>query len=153
MILYLSLASSNNAIYMLSSKTIMDHSASTTERPQSYVSVHALSGGHFTLPEYQFVTPVSRDARKSVPSLAFLIQHRNLNTSKTTRIVFDLGLRRDPSRYPTPIQKHIETRQPITTQPDVTASLAQGGLKPEDIDYVIYSHVCSLHLRPRPIPH
>ena len=29
----------------------------------------------------------------------------------------------------------------MTTLPDVTASLAAGGLKPDDIDYVVYSHV------------
>jgi hypothetical protein len=108
------------------------------------VSVYALSGGHFTLPEYQFVHPISRDARKSVPSLAFLIQHHNSSTGQVTRIVFDLGLRRDVKRYAAPIQKHIETRQPLTTNPDVTKSLAKGGLKPADIDYVIYSHVCRL---------
>jgi len=105
------------------------------------VTVHALSCGHFSLPEYQFVHPVSRDARRTVPSLAFLIQHYNRSTKKTTRIVFDLGLRRDIKRYAPPIQKHVETRQPMSTDPDVTKSLARGGLVPEDIDYVIYSHV------------
>jgi hypothetical protein len=106
------------------------------------VSVHALDCGHFTLPEYQFVHPISRDARKHVPSLAFLIQHQNSYTRQITRIVFDLGLRRDIKRYAAPIQKHIETRQPLTTDPDVTKSLARGGLQSLDIDYVIYSHVC-----------
>ncbi|KAH8712125.1 AhpD-like protein [Phaeosphaeriaceae sp. PMI808] len=105
------------------------------------LSVHALSCGHFTLPEYQFVHPTPRDARKSVPSLAFLIQHCNPSTGKTTRIIFDLGLRRDVKRYATPIQRHIETRQPMKTDPDVTKSLANGGLKPTDIDFVFYSHV------------
>ena len=105
------------------------------------VTVHALSCGHFSLPEYQFVHPVSRDARRTVPSLGFLIQHYNRNTKKTTRIVFDLGLRRDIKRYAPPIQKHVETRQPMSIDPDVTKSLAKGGLVPEDIDYVIYSHV------------
>jgi hypothetical protein len=105
------------------------------------VSVHALDCGHFSLPEYQFIHPVSRDARKTVPSLAFLIQHRNDATGKVTRIVFDLGLRRDIKRYAPPIQKHVETRQPMTTDPDVVKSLAKGGLKPDDIDYILYSHV------------
>jgi hypothetical protein len=124
-----------------------DHTQSNV-RPNSQedvvkatLSVHALSCGHFTLPEYQFVHPVSKDARKSVPSLAFLIQHRDFSTGKTTRIVFDLGLRRDPKRYAAPIQKHIETRQPMNTDPDVTKSLARGGLSPTDIDFVLYSHV------------
>lgn len=112
-----------------------------SRRGLATVSVHALSGGHFTLPEYQFVHPVSKDARKTVPSLCFLIQHQNRNTGQITRIVFDLGLRKDTSKYAPPIQKHVATRQPMTTLPDVTESLAQGGLTPQDIDYVIYSHV------------
>jgi hypothetical protein len=107
------------------------------------VTLHALSAGHFTLPEWQFIHPVSRSARKTVPSLAFLVQHHDPNnTPKTTRIVFDLGLRRDVTRYYPPIQKHIETRQPLTTEPDIVKSLEKGGLAPEDVDYVIYSHVC-----------
>lgn len=106
------------------------------------VTVHALSCGHFTLPEYQFVHPASKDARKTVPSLGFLIQHQSATTGKLTRIVFDLGLRRDTKRYAEPIQRHVTTRQPMTTDPDVVMSLAKGGLKPDDIDYVIYSHVC-----------
>lgn len=107
------------------------------------VSVHALSCGRFTLPEYQFVQPVSQDARRTVPSLGFLIEHCNPDTGRLTRIVFDLGLRRNLKRYAPPIQKHVETRQPMTTDPDVTESLAKGGLTPADIDYVIYSHVCT----------
>lgn len=105
------------------------------------VSVHALSCGHFTLPEHQFVKPSSLEERRTVPSLAFLIQHEDSNTGRKTRILFDLGLRRDLKRYPLPIQKHTENRRPITTEPDVTSNLARGGLTPKVIDYVIYSHV------------
>lgn len=127
--------------------------ASTFSSDLASVSVHVLSGGHFSLPEYQFVHPVARDARRTVPSLAFLIQHCNAISGKTTRIVFDLGLRRDIKRYATPIQKHIETRRPISTDPDVTRSLANGGLTPGDIDYVIYSHVHWDHVgEPRDFP-
>ncbi|KAG9185107.1 3-hydroxyisobutyrate dehydrogenase [Alternaria panax] len=123
-----------------------------TTKP-AVVTVHALSCGHFSLPEYQFVHPVSRDARRTVPSLAFLVQHYNHSTEKWTRIVFDLGLRRDVKRYAPAIQKHVETRQPMSTNPDVIKSLARGGLAPEDIDYVIYSHVHWDHIgEPRDFP-
>lgn len=108
---------------------------------EATVEVHALQAGHFSLPERFFVHPASETARRSVPSLSFLIIHQNQVTNRTTRIVFDLGLRRNENRYPVPIQKHIESRQPLTTSPDVTQSLAAGGLSPKDIDYVIYSHV------------
>ncbi|KAJ4157804.1 hypothetical protein NW754_009454 [Fusarium falciforme] len=107
----------------------------------STVQVHALSGGRFTLPETQFVSPASSTARKTVPSLCFLIHHAPPTTGKTTRIVFDLGVRRDPSRYSEPIRRHIATRKPLTTDPDVVKSLKLGGLTPDDVDYVIYSHV------------
>lgn len=107
------------------------------------VSVHALSCGHFTLPEHQFVKPSTLSARRTVPSLAFLIQH-TASSGETTRIVFDLGLRADLHRYPPPIQKHTENRRPIATKPDVVQNLARGGLAPDDIDYVVYSHVRDL---------
>ncbi|KAK4239523.1 Metallo-hydrolase/oxidoreductase [Achaetomium macrosporum] len=105
------------------------------------VQVHALSGGHFTLPEEQFIRPATPGARKTVPSLCFLIEHTGLSTGVKTRIVFDLGLRRDIDRYSQPIRRHIATRQPLTTDPDVVKSLASGGLRPEDIDFIIFSHV------------
>jgi hypothetical protein len=109
--------------------------------PLVTVSVHALSCGHFTLPEHQFVHPVSGDARKSVPSLVFLIEHHHYITAKVTRVLFDLGLRKDTKRYPSPIQKHIKTRQPMITEPDIIENLSKGGLGPDDIDLIIYSHV------------
>jgi glyoxylase-like metal-dependent hydrolase (beta-lactamase superfamily II) len=112
-------------------------------KPQAVVTVHALSAGHFTLPERFFVVPNSLTATRTVPSLAFLIQHSSATEHhpKTTRLLFDLGLRREPSAYSAPIRKHISTRQPMSTSPDVVASLAQGGLAPSDIDYVVLSHV------------
>lgn len=113
---------------------------------EATVEVYALQAGHFSLPERFFVHPASETARRTVPSLSFLIVHQNQQSGRTTRIVFDLGLRRDINRYPAPIQKHVETRQPMTTLPDVTASLAAGGLTPDDIDYVIYSHVSVLSM-------
>ena len=113
---------------------------------QANVQVDALQAGHLTLPERFFVHPASETARRTVPSLAFLIQHQDNETGHLTRILLDLGLRRTVERYPEPIQKHIQTRQPLTTDPDVTKSLAAGGLAPGDIDFVIYSHV---HVRPQ----
>ncbi|KAK8201961.1 hypothetical protein M8818_005486 [Zalaria obscura] len=118
------------------------------------VTVHALSAGHLTLPEGHFVYPSSATARNTVPSLSFLIQHDNPSTGNPTRIVFDLGLRRDVNRYSEPIRRHAATREPLATQPDVVKSLAKGGLTPDDIDYVIYSHVHWDHIgEPRDFTH
>ncbi|KAL4892218.1 beta-lactamase-like protein [Aspergillus ambiguus] len=106
------------------------------------VTVHALDAGSLTLPERLFVTPANdENARKTVPSLSFLIQHTSLVDGKTTRLIFDLGIRRDPSLYSQPIYKHALTRQPLLGHPDVVESLGRGGLKPSDIDLVILSHV------------
>ncbi|KAK0629395.1 beta-lactamase-like protein [Bombardia bombarda] len=119
------------------------------------VQVHALSGGHFSLPEEQFVFPSSPSAaRSSVPSLCFLIQHKTPISGCNTRIIFDLGVRRDVQRYSEPIQRHVATRQPMTTDPDVVKSLGvSGGLTPGDIHCVIYSHVHWDHVgEPRDFP-
>ncbi len=117
------------------------------------VQVHALSGGHFSLPEEQFVHPASPGARSSVPSLCFLIQHADAATGRTTRIVVDLGLRNPVETYSEPIRRHAATRQPMATEPDVVQSLAAGGLTPDDIDYVVYSHVHWDHIGdPRRFP-
>jgi glyoxylase-like metal-dependent hydrolase (beta-lactamase superfamily II) len=108
---------------------------------QNYVTVHALSSGFLTLPEHLFVSPSKEGDRKTVPSLSFLIQHQKADTGELTRVVFDLGIRRELGGYPTPIREHLTTRHPLSTSPDVTQSLESGGLKPQDIDFVILSHV------------
>jgi hypothetical protein len=110
-------------------------------------SAHALAAGQFSLPERFFVSPLADPhARKSVPSLSFLIQHNSPPSltspnGQLTRIVFDLGLRRDVSLYSPQIRKHLETRQLMTTFPSVVESLSAGELAPDDIDYAILSHV------------
>jgi hypothetical protein len=113
----------------------------SSAKPQRCIQLHALQAGHLTLPERFFVHPFSDTARRTVPSLSFLLQHLDTDSGKTTRIVFDLGLRHPTSNYPVPIQRHIQTRQPLITEPDVVKSLEEGGLSPSDIDFVIYSHV------------
>lgn len=105
------------------------------------VSVHALSTGHLTIPERFFVAPADPVAKRTVPSLSFLIQHRDVETGKSTRLVFDLGMRRDLNLYPQALRDHLASRGPISTQPDAVTSLAAGGLGVDDIDYVIFSHV------------
>ncbi|KAF5623620.1 metallo-hydrolase oxidoreductase [Fusarium sp. NRRL 25303] len=108
----------------------------------SFVSVHALSAGYLTLPERFFVTPLEdTSARKTVPSLSFLIQHKDKNSGRATRIVFDLGIRCKLEDYAPPIYKHAQTRQPLSGDPDTVTSLARGGLYPDDIDVVMFSHL------------
>ncbi|KAK0716414.1 beta-lactamase-like protein [Apiosordaria backusii] len=106
------------------------------------VQVHALSAGHFSLPEDHFVYPCSSPgSRKTVPSLCFLIQYASPLNGVKTNIVFDLGVRRDPSLYSVPIRQHVATRQPMSTNPDVVTSLQKGGLSVHDVHFVVFSHV------------
>src|SRR5271156_813131 len=131
---------------VLNRSTITMSTPPPSPKTQVGVTVAALAAGSLTLPERFFVTPFSPSVRRTVPSLSFLIQHTSPATQKITRIVFDLGLRRNISTYSSPIRKHCATRQPMTTAPDVVASLAEGGLTPADIDYVILSHVHYDHI-------
>lgn len=111
---------------------------------QSYVSVSALRAGTLTLPIHLFSSPCDPSARLTVPSLSFLIQHPACATNRghaPTRILFDLGLRNPLDTYPPPIRKHIETRRPISSTPDVVQGLERGGLTPDDVDWVFLSHV------------
>ncbi|KAL1610114.1 hypothetical protein SLS60_001779 [Paraconiothyrium brasiliense] len=117
-------------------------------RNQVYVTISALEGGHLTLPESLFVTPADPEKRSTVPSLSFLIQHPpSIQTlsqdpkSQPTKLIFDLGLKRDLSGYREAQQHHIAQRQPTTVSPDVAESLQKGGVSPQDIDVVVLSHV------------
>ncbi|CRG84137.1 hypothetical protein PISL3812_01464 [Talaromyces islandicus] len=69
--------------------------------------------------------------------MSFLLQHPQTGS----KIVFDLGMRRNLDDYPCSIHPHLSTRQPIHTRPDAVESLRKGGLDPSDIDMVILSHV------------
>lgn len=113
---------------------------------QTYVTVSALEGGRLTLPESLFVAPPDPATRITVPSLAFLIQHpfslENLQQdSKGTKLLFDLGLKRDFAGYREAQQQHIAQRQPTIVSPDVSESLLKGSLQARDVDIVILSHV------------
>ena len=110
------------------------------------VTVHALDAGRLTIPEKYFVVPSDPDVKFTVPSMCFLVQHTDKDTGKSSRIVFDLGLRRDLKLYPEVLQKHCEGRQPMSTTPDVVESLRKGGLGVDDINYVIFSHVHYDHI-------
>lgn len=125
----------------------MSHSPETVILPvpgpnQVYVTLSALDAGHLTLPEKLFVTDADPEKRATVPSLAFLIQHPSASNSlQTDKLVFDLGLKRDFSKYRRAQEEHIAQRQPTIVSPDAADSLRKGGLEPEDIDAVILSHV------------
>jgi glyoxylase-like metal-dependent hydrolase (beta-lactamase superfamily II) len=114
---------------------------------QTYVTISALEGGSLTLPESLFITDADPQKRTTVPSLCFLIRHTSYN--KTINVVFDLGLKRDFSKYTKSQQHHIAQRQPTSTSPGAAECLRNGGVQPEDVDVVVLSHVHWDHIGTR----
>lgn len=111
---------------------------------QVYVTISALESGQLTLPERLFVTDADPNKKATVPSLAFLIRHPTSTASgkSGTNFVFDLGVKRDVTKYMPAMQTHIANRQPTIHHPDTADSLRLGGLDPaKDIDIVMLSHV------------
>ncbi|USW53544.1 Putative metallo-beta-lactamase, ribonuclease Z/Hydroxyacylglutathione hydrolase [Septoria linicola] len=117
---------------------------------QNYVTVSSIAGGFITLPDNFFVHPADPGAKRTVPSLTFLVTHPNppstsqyqLNQDgKPFHLMFDLGLRKSPSAYPQVLQNHLASRKPFNLEPGVAAQLQAGGLPPSSIDLVILSHV------------
>ena len=113
---------------------------------QNYVSISPFAAGHITLPEYIFYAPSDPTARVLVPSLSFLIQHRNASLSgcgkgKPFRMLFDLGVRAEPTRYVPVLQEHIKSRSPIHHRPSARDNLVSAGFKADDIDAIAISHV------------
>lgn len=108
-----------------------------------YVTVSALDGGHLTLPERLFITDADAEKRTTVPSLSFLIQHPSPSPARggnVTRLIFDLGVKRNLDGYTKAQRAHISQRQPVIVEPDCAASLKP--LDPaRDIDFVILSHI------------
>ncbi|KAF2231201.1 Metallo-hydrolase/oxidoreductase [Viridothelium virens] len=124
----------------------------TPSTNQTYVTVSPIEGGFITLPEKFFISPADPDARKTVPSLSFLITHPGpippilepyaIAAHKTPiHILFDLGLRRSTSRYLPIQQTHLNGRQPYRLEPGVAQHLRAGGLEPDKVDAVFLSHV------------
>ncbi|RMY58063.1 hypothetical protein D0865_02817 [Hortaea werneckii] len=113
---------------------------------QKYVTVSPMAGGFITLSDHHFVHPAEPGAKRTVPSLAFLIEHPGIKVfghdpSKPFRMMFDLGLRKSKERYPEKLQKHIDGREPYELSPGIAAQLQSGGLDPKEIDLVMLSHV------------
>ena len=113
---------------------------------QNYVTVSAFAAGHITLPEYIFYAPSDPATKVLVPSLSFLIQHPraslfNQGEHKCFRMLFDLGVRAEPTRYVPVLQKHIKSRSPIKHRPSALDTLTSEGLTADDIDAIAISHV------------
>ncbi|OJD38119.1 metallo-hydrolase oxidoreductase [Diplodia corticola] len=115
---------------------------------QTFVTVSPIPAGFITLPEKFFVHPADAEAKRTVPSLAFLITHpgsdvfssTNATSRQPLRLMFDLGLRSKAERYMHVQQNHLHTREPYRLQ-GAADLLRAGGVAPEDVDAVMLSHV------------
>lgn len=114
---------------------------------QTYVSISALTGGFITLPEKFFVSPSDQDAKKTVPSLTFLITHPGFvsgseSEASPIQIMFDLGLRSRSQDYTQNQQLHLKSREPVILEPSISQKLTEGGINAAtEIDIVVLSHV------------
>ncbi|KAF8195443.1 beta-lactamase-like protein [Pholiota molesta] len=108
---------------------------------QAFCNVSALEGGTMNAPDEMFIADGAPGQRSTLPSLCFLIQHSN----RPEKIVFDLGINRDLSKYPPAVLGEVggsdsEALFRVGNTPTVLESLAKGGLSPDDIDFVCISH-------------
>ncbi|KAK0668090.1 NAD binding domain of 6-phosphogluconate dehydrogenase-domain-containing protein [Cercophora samala] len=99
------------------------------------VTISALDAGYLTLPERLFATDDDPEKRTTVPSLFFLIKHWAPERAKPTRLLFDLGVKRDIQKYTLSQQAHIAERQPVIVSPDCKDSLLA---HPSDYSSVIF---------------
>lgn len=73
---------------------------------------------------------------ESVPSLCFLLEHPS-----GRKLVWDLGIRKDHENYSPKIAKYIPTTNyEIRSHGSVADILQQGGVDPEGIEAIIWSH-------------
>jgi len=117
---------------------------------QTFATVSPIEGGFITLPDRFFVAPADPEAKRTVPSLSFLITHPGLQGpgdgsiiphKKPLRLLFDLGLRSSIDRYIPGQQKHLRSRVPYRLEPGVAEHLRAQGIEPTDVDVIMFSHV------------
>ncbi|OAP59379.1 hypothetical protein AYL99_06677 [Fonsecaea erecta] len=103
----------------------------------SYPTVSPLRCGYLSPPASKFLADAKEGEKLTMPSMAFLIQH----PASKSKIVFDLSIRKDLTKYHPGLQKHLKTRNPLSSQDDVKSALALGNVDVSQIDFVIMSHV------------
>lgn len=109
-----------------------------------------MEGGFITLPDKFFVAPADPEAKRTVPSLSFLIIHPGLKEpvpnsflppNRPLRLLFDLGLRSRIDRYIPAQQQHLRTRAPYRLEPGIAGHLKAQGIDAAEVDVVMFSHV------------
>ncbi|KAF1808602.1 Metallo-hydrolase/oxidoreductase [Eremomyces bilateralis CBS 781.70] len=100
--------------------------------------VRRLDAGSMHLPSHLFISeaPPSGENERLSPSMAWLITHPSQG-----HILFDLGLNKDTSTYPPAVQHRLKTVISTDVSLDVFDSLKAKGVEPEDIKWIILSHL------------
>ncbi|KAF8586093.1 Metallo-hydrolase/oxidoreductase [Ramaria rubella] len=69
--------------------------------------------------------------------MAFLLQHSESNKT----LIFDLGVRKDWENYPPIVVNMIKRISYVEIPFDVVDSLHRGGLEPDQVDFIVLSHI------------
>ncbi|KAK7693468.1 hypothetical protein QCA50_003036 [Cerrena zonata] len=106
---------------------------------QPYVEVSTLLGGLFRLPMEIFVADSNpEDIVPNSPAFGFFLRH----SVTKDQIIFDLGIRKDLESYPPATQRRIDKLfSPTRVPQSVDEILSKGGVKPEDVKTVMFSHL------------
>ncbi|KAJ5601453.1 hypothetical protein N7510_010987 [Penicillium lagena] len=111
---------------------------SPAPKSSGIVRLQRLEGGYLELPMHLFVKGASTENIRRVPSMCWLITHE----PSQTKIVFDLGVRKDIENYPPAVHERLKTVILTDVQQDSITSLEQAGINPKsDVDSVIISHL------------
>ena len=103
---------------------------------QVTIELSRLSGGYLHLPSRLFLQDADPDTAPLCPSMCWLIVHPPTNT----KLMFDLGLRKDIQNYTPGVHHRLQTVISTVVEADVFDSLAAGHLT-DEISTVIFSHL------------
>ncbi|EEP76996.1 predicted protein [Uncinocarpus reesii 1704] len=128
---------------MADSQDTHENSLPAPAENQPVVQLSLLSGGYLHLPGNLFVEGASAEETLICPSMSWLITHAPTNS----KIIFDLGLRRDIQNYPPGVYERLQSVVPVVVKEDVSDSLEKAGVDPAaDVDVVIFSHLHYDHI-------
>ncbi|KAF7333290.1 Lactamase-B domain-containing protein [Mycena sanguinolenta] len=109
---------------------------------QPYVHISALQAGIIHLPVDLIIQGEPRVYRPC-PSLSFYLAH---SASERHNFIFDLGLRKNRDSYPPAALEHFGTLMPWEVPQSVEESCVKGGVKPEEVERVMLSHLHFDHI-------
>src|ERR1700761_1121675 len=93
---------------------------------QATVELYRLDAGESDLPSRLFIDPCDPQEVRRCPSMSWLVVHRP--TGK--KLVFDLGIRKDPEGWPPVVFDRMKTIT-VNVPQDAADSLRDAGLDPQ----------------------